>query len=166
MKLIVACDRKNGIGNKNALPWRIKEDLSHFSYLTKGNGKNCVIMGRHTYESIGKSLPRRHNIVLSTKNDVKEGITIINSIDDLFTYLNVNKFEEVWVIGGSKVYETMLSLEVVDEIYMTIVEGNYDCDVYFPELSQTFKEDKSYTEYRVWSGKKVTLMRFKKEGCE
>ena len=64
-KMIVAIDEKNGIGKKGTIPWYIPEDLKYFSRLTKGNGNNAVIMGRKTYESIGKALPKRKNLVLT-----------------------------------------------------------------------------------------------------
>ena len=64
-KLIVAFDKKRGIGKNNLIPWYLKEDLKHFAKLTIGNKNNAIVMGRKTYESIGKDLPNRYNIIIS-----------------------------------------------------------------------------------------------------
>ena len=73
-KMIVAMDLKNGIGKDNKLPWHYKEDLRYFSLMTKGQGNNAIIMGRKTHESIGKILPKRDNLILSSTLSTSLGV--------------------------------------------------------------------------------------------
>jgi len=137
-KLIVAFDINRGIGLKNNLPWKIKEDMQKFVNLSKKNGKNAIIMGKNTWLSLSnKPLKNRYNIVLSTtldKNIILPETTIFNNIDDIIKFCN-NKFEEIWIIGGEKIYNLFLEKDLVDEIYITHIEKAYNCDTFFPELS-------------------------------
>ena len=152
-KMIVATDEANGIGKNNALPWKCPEDLKYFSRKTKGESVflNAVIMGRNTYESIGKALPDRVNYVLSKtlveKEEGERGRCLEeeedNSSANLFFFDNYKSlleeidskvFNEIWVIGGEKIYKLFLELDLVSEIYITKIKGNYGCDAFFPEL--------------------------------
>tara|TARA_B100001093_G_C26735531_1_gene974252 strand:- start:517 stop:1026 length:510 start_codon:yes stop_codon:yes gene_type:complete len=138
-KLIVAFDINRGIGLKNNLPWKIKEDMQKFVNLSKKNGKNAIIMGKNTWLSLpNKPLKNRYNIVLSTtldKNIILPETTIFNNIDNIVKFCNNNKFEEIWIIGGEKIYNLFLEKDLVDEIYITHIEKEYNCDTFFPELS-------------------------------
>ena len=111
-KMIVAIDEKNGIGKKGTIPWYIPEDLKYFSRLTKGNGNNVVIMGRKTYESIGKALPKRKNLVLTRDtsfNKDKNDIYCFSSIESIEENLKTEKYNEVWIIGGSSLYNSFIT---------------------------------------------------------
>ena len=131
-KMIVAIDEKNGIGKKGTIPWYIPEDLKYFSRLTKGNGNNAVIMGRKTYESIGKALPKRKNLVLTRDtsfNKDKNDIYCFSSIESIEENLKTEKYNEVWVIGGASLYNSFITK--VNELYVTEIDGDFDCDTFF-----------------------------------
>ena len=121
--ILVAADQNNGIGKNNQLPWHISQDLKNFKQLTKGK---TVIMGRKTWESLPvKPLPNRTNIVISTqKNYYAEGAIVFNSIEK--THLFCQQFEEVFIIGGSQVYNLFFPL--ADKMYLTRVHAIFDTD--------------------------------------
>ena len=130
-KIIVATCKNNGIGYCDTLPWNIKEDLRHFSKLTKGNGKNAIVMGKNTWESIGsKPLPNRDNFVLSTTMKYEPPVLhlrsgsrtfICKNIDEVEMKCRENNYENVWIIGGETVYKTIsrekLYQRMPDNIY-------------------------------------------------
>lgn len=116
------------IGKDNALPWRLPSDLKRFKELTAGKP---IIMGRKTYESIGRPLPNRTNIVLTTDEECKiEGCLVVNSIDEALGACKALKVDDVMVIGGAQVYDLMLYN--ADELLITYVLGAYSGDVIFP----------------------------------
>ena len=135
LKLIVGVDNQNGIGLNNTLPWYNKEDLKYFSKVTKGDGNNVIVMGSNTWLSLPKRpLPKRLNVILS-KNKNYSGVNI-QTISDF----NINLFknyDEVWIIGGESIYKQFI--DIVDEIHITKINGNYNCDTFFPELPKNFK---------------------------
>lgn len=125
INIIVAFNFKNVIGKDNQLIWRQSSDLKRFKLLTTNK---CVVMGRKTYDSIGKPLPNRKNIILS-RNTIKiEGCQVINSIDDI---LNIK--EDIFIIGGGEIYQKFLPY--ADKIYITKVHNDIDGDTYFPEIN-------------------------------
>ena len=129
--LIAAISYNYVIGNKGQIPWKISEDMKRFKTLTTGN---TVIMGRKTYESIGKALPKRTNIVV-TKQDLKqEGIIAAHSIDEALKQCN----GKTYIIGGQQIYEQTINLADVLEITHVhrIVQG----DAFFPQISDQWKE--------------------------
>lgn len=118
-----------GIGKNNALPWHHPEDLKKFKEITQGK---TVIMGRNTYESIGRPLPNRANIVISSKamqSDYPEGVGIVRSLE--YALSLCRNQDEVFIIGGQSLYEQALPL--CDKLYLTHIEGEHDCDAFFPE---------------------------------
>jgi dihydrofolate reductase len=136
--MIVATDIHQGIGKDGSLPWSIPEDLRHFAKLTKGSGKNAVLMGRKTYQSIGRPLPKRFNIVLSSQADVfnhrkseTENIIFVNGDDqqEIKTHCREKNIEELWVIGGASVYSAYFAK--VSELYVTEIQEEYHCDTFF-----------------------------------
>lgn len=139
-KIIVATCKNNGIGYNNKLPWpTIKEDMNLFSKLTIGNGNNAVIMGRKTHESIGKILKNRTNIILSnTLNLNNNNLISFKKITDVLNYCENNNFEEIWIIGGFKIYSLFMELNIVEEIYQTKIYKDYLCDTFFPEIKKEF----------------------------
>ena len=147
LNLIVAMQKSSrGIGFQNGMPWRYREDLRRFSKLTKGDGKNAVIMGRNTWESLPvKPLPGRKNIVLSTtlcRQDVSlAGDELyFGDADSALRVCKESGFDAVWVIGGERVYREFISLELVDRIFVTLVpEPNLEFDTFFPEIPSCFE---------------------------
>ena len=130
IRLICAISKNNVIGNENKLPWNISEDLKRFKELTS---ENIIVMGRKTYESIGRPLPKRKNIVLSRNKNLKiQGVEVMNSIESVIDSYNLQE-KDLYVIGGTFIYE--LFLEHCDYLHITNVERDYDGDAYFPEIN-------------------------------
>ena len=136
--VIIAVDNKNGIGKNNSLPWNSKTDLKFFSKTTKGNNNNAVLMGRKTWESLNKPLINRFNIIISSQklDDSLPNVKVFKTIDDALQFSNSKNFDTLWVIGGSKIYETFLNdyYKQIQECFITQIEEEYDCDTFFPNL--------------------------------
>jgi dihydrofolate reductase/thymidylate synthase len=144
--IIVAFDSQYGIGKKGELPWHLVLDLKHFkeitTTITDPAKKNAVIMGRKTWESLlpkFRPLPGRVNLVLS-----KEGISLppevlcSQSLDNALSLLSSFNIENVFVIGGAQIYAHAIAHPLCQKLYVTHVQGEYDCDVFFPPISQQF----------------------------
>ncbi|MFM2386867.1 MAG: hypothetical protein RL660_1624 [Bacteroidota bacterium] len=131
ISIIVAAAKNNAIGKNNKLPWHLRGDLQYFKKLTTNH---CIIMGRNTYESIGKPLPNRVNIVLSSdKNYSLPGAVVRHTLQDALDYCTLWKQQEVFVIGGAKVYES--AMPQANKLYLTRVETEVaDADAFFPAL--------------------------------
>ncbi len=130
ISLIVAAATNNVIGRDGGLPWHLSEDLKRFKRLTSGKP---IIMGRLTYESIGKPLQGRRNIVVSSRKDLEiDGCEVVATPDDALKL--TAGAEEVMVIGGGKIYEQMLPM--ADRIHLTRVHASVDGDTYIPEISE------------------------------
>ncbi len=127
LTLIVATDRQLGIGVNNTLPWRLKEDLAFFKQTTSGH---AIIMGRKTFDSIGRPLPHRRNIVV-TRNPgwSQAGVERASSLDDA---LQLAGDGEVFVIGGAQIYVD--AIRVADRLIVTEIDAVYDCDAFFPAI--------------------------------
>ena len=143
LNIIVAIEAgRRGIGFRNTMPWHFPEDLKKFSKVTKGQGNNAIIMGRKTWESLPiRPLPKRQNIILSRSldditlhdnelyfNDLKIAITVCKKMD----------IEEVWIIGGSQVYTEAINNLEIDEIHVTEIYKEYECDTFFPSIPHDF----------------------------
>ena len=146
-KVIVCVDNQNGIGKSNSLPWTIKEDMLFFKEKTlekkNKNKKNCVIMGRKTYQSIPKKfrpLKNRINIVLSKSNLIEDeendNFKLFQELDDVLTFIKKNKkkIENCYVIGGSSIYKLFIERDLINDFYINSVNKNYECDIFFPEV--------------------------------
>ena len=121
------------IGNNNSLIWSLPNDLKRFRKLTTGN---TVVMGRKTYESIGKTLPNRRNIII-TRNEnlsIDDDCEIVNSLEEALLLCNNNCF----IIGGGEIYKQSMSL--ADKLYITYVDGDLEGDTKFPELGSNWVE--------------------------
>ncbi|HHO59281.1 MAG TPA: type 3 dihydrofolate reductase [Thiotrichales bacterium] len=128
LSLIVAMDRNRLIGCNNQLPWHLPADLAHFKKTTMGKP---ILMGRKTYDSIGRPLPGRLNIVLSRSKERKiEGVEVVTGIEEAKALLDDS--QELMVIGGSTVYAMLL--DEADRIYLTEVDGEFEGDAWFPAL--------------------------------
>lgn len=140
VNIIVAFCRNRGIGINNKLPWYIPEDLKRFSKLTKGNGNNAIVMGRKTYESISKALPGRLNIVLSKESRDYEGVTMCTSLEDAIVLCENKNITDLFIIGGESLYKEALEKKLVYKVYETVINGDYECDTFFPDVNPS-KDD-------------------------
>jgi len=121
------------IGKNNGLPWHFSSDLKHFKQLTTGN---TVLMGRKTFESIGKPLPNRESFVLSkSKHQDKEHLKFFDSITSAIQQIPT---QQGYIIGGETLYQQ--TLDGVDGIYLTLIDAEYEGDAYYPEIPPYFKE--------------------------
>ncbi len=128
ISVIAAIGSNRELGRDNKLLWHIGEDLKRFKKLTQGR---VVIMGRKTYESIGKPLPNRQNIIITRdKKFNAQNCIIVNSIKDAIKIGNRVSPGEIFFIGGGEVYHQ--ALPYAQKLYLTIVEGRYKADTYFP----------------------------------
>ena len=126
--LIAALAENRVIGRHNQLPWRISADLKHFKALTMGKP---VVMGRKTWESIGRPLPGRENIVVTRDTGYQaQGCQVVHSIEEAFQL--TNKSDEVMIIGGAGLYQQ--TLEHADRLYLTRVRAEVEGDTRFPEI--------------------------------
>jgi len=126
--MIVAMDKNGLIGNKGELPWHISEDLKLFKENTIGTS---VIMGRKTFESFGKPLPNRDNVVISSKKITADGIYSVQGIPDALT-LAQELNDDVFIIGGGSIYAQFLPY--IDSLYISFINGDYEGDTYFPDF--------------------------------
>ena len=147
--MIVACCNNNGIGFKNSIPWFIKNDLKYFSKMTKGDGNNAIIMGRKTWDSLPRSpLPNRENVIITRSVDKTiEKIGILDANTNIFIspevaidFCRKMKYSEVWIIGGTTIYEYFFNnfKNQINNIYITKVLKDYECDVFFPDVTNDF----------------------------
>ncbi len=132
ISIISAIAKDRAIGKGNRLLWDIPEDLEHFKKITLGHP---VIMGQKTYESLKGPLPKRVNIILTLNKDYKaSGCTIAYSIDEAIKVASEKDNNEIFFIGGGQIYSQ--AIKFADRLYLTIVEGEYEADTYFPDYSE------------------------------
>ena len=132
ISIIVAMGSNRAIGYQNTLPWRLSEDLKRFKQLTMGHH---LLMGRKTYQSIGRPLPGRTSIVITRQKDFQaEGCLIAHSLDEAIALSEDRSETEAFVIGGAEIYS--LALPQADRIYLTFVEANPQADAFFPEFNE------------------------------
>lgn len=130
ISLIAAMDRNGVIGKDNSLPWQLPEDMKRFKELTLGK---LVIMGRKTFESIGKPLPNRTNIVITkNKNYKAKGCIVVHSSDQALNAAKGNK--EVMIIGGEQIFREFLP--IANRMYLTFIDKDFEGDAYFPEYDE------------------------------
>jgi dihydrofolate reductase len=128
LSLIVARASNGVIGKDNQLPWRLPADLKYFKAVTMGKP---IVMGRKTFESIGRPLPGRQNIVVTRNPDfISAGITVVHSVEAAIAA--ANEAAEIMLIGGTELYT--LSLALADRIYLTAIHQDFDGDAHFPAL--------------------------------
>ncbi len=129
LTIVVAISSNNAIGKDNQLLWHLPADLKHFKNITTGH---TIIMGRKTYDSIGKPLPNRRSIVITRQKDLQiDGVEVVNSLTDAIALCTPD--EKVFVIGGAEIYKHAILL--CNQIYLTRVHKYYEADAFFPELS-------------------------------
>lgn len=132
--IIIVAFSKNGriIGNNGRIPWTLPEDLQHFKELTTGN---AIIMGRKTFESIGRVLPERMNIVVTRNKDFcVEDAYIAKSPEKAIEIAKNAGYKKIFICGGQQIYQQMM--DYADYIYATEVCGEYEGDAFFPEINE------------------------------
>lgn len=159
--LIAAHDLANGIGFQGAMPWHIPEDLRRFKALTLGQ---TVLMGRKTFDSIGKALPKRRNLVLSRNSEFAAlGVERIGSLDELHEaliepQLSPSKQRTLWIIGGAQLYG--LALPSADRLELTLINHTFDADAFFPEVDLNEFVMTSESVEQISSGKQALPYQF------
>ena len=186
MKIVVAACRNRGTGYKNKLPWSIKKEMEYFKKLTIGhdtkindnnknddkgndivNNKNAVVMGKNTWLSLKKPLPKRDNFILSTSlptsdittNSKHNNIHLLRSIDEVKQIENnYKKYNDIWIIGGMQLYDAFLHDPITETIFYTNILDYYNCDTFFPSIpdhfenvygTKIFKDDKTKVGFQV-----------------
>ncbi|TFF35933.1 dihydrofolate reductase [Mucilaginibacter psychrotolerans] len=139
ISIIVAIAENYAIGKNNQLLWHLPNDLKHFRDVTTGR---TVIMGRKTFDSVGKPLPRRRNIVVTRQDIEISGCEVVKSIEEGLALCGPE--EEVMIVGGAEIYRQ--AMPITNRIYLTIVHQAFDADTFFPQIDdadwqQTSRED-------------------------
>lgn len=144
--IIVAVDSKQGIGKNGKLPWHIPSELQHFARKTRSvaKGQNAVIMGRKSWDSIPdkfRPLPGRLNIVLTrsaapspTGAPFPPGVLVAASLDEALKQAESHNVDQIFVIGGAQVFKEALQHPACRELLVTEVEGDFECDTFFPSI--------------------------------
>ncbi|MBV9576155.1 MAG: dihydrofolate reductase [Gammaproteobacteria bacterium] len=133
ISVIVAIGENRVIGKNNQLPWHLPADLKRFKELTTGH---AILMGRKTYESIGRALPNRSNIIISRNPQLMaNGCIVVSSLQEAIQKAISEKNGEIFIIGGSEIYRQ--SLPYADRLYLTIVHHHFEGDAFFPELDES-----------------------------
>lgn len=142
ISLIVAIAQNGIIGKSTGeMSWHVSEEFKHFKTTTKGYP---VIMGRKTFETLGKPLKERLNIVLTKNSDYKtqyDDVLTFSSLEDAIDYCKKNEFEKIFIIGGAEIYK--LALPIVDEMIISRMKFDAEGDVYFPKFDESkWKKEK------------------------
>jgi dihydrofolate reductase len=135
---VTALSSNHVIGDKGRLPWHIPEDLKFFKSITLNK---CIIMGRKTYESLGKPLPNRHNVII-TRNPNYEapGCSVFSDIQEAIAYcrsLSAQYGDEIMIVGGAEIYKQTLA--IADRLYLTLIEKEVSGDAHYPDWHQDFQ---------------------------
>jgi dihydrofolate reductase len=129
----VAADENNGIGKNNQLLCHLPADLKYFKNLTT---HHAILMGRKTFDSIGKPLPNRTNIIVSRSDLNIEGTYCFNSIDEGISFAKSQNETELFIIGGDSIYKQ--SMDVLNIVYLTRIHHSFEADAFFPALQEEY----------------------------
>ncbi|TWC71102.1 dihydrofolate reductase [Herbaspirillum sp. SJZ099] len=141
LTIVVATDRNNGIGINNTLPWHLPEDLAHFKRTTSGH---AILMGRKTFESIGRPLPNRRNIVITRNAGWQHaGVETAASLPEAAALAGDGP---AFIIGGAQIYAEALPL--VNRLIVTRIEQTFDCDAFFPALDPQIWQETAREQHR------------------
>ncbi|HXW09793.1 MAG TPA: dihydrofolate reductase [Steroidobacteraceae bacterium] len=158
VSIVVAMDERNAIGRAGGLPWRLPDDLKRFKALTIGKP---VVMGRRTWDSIGKPLPGRHNVVVTRQRGLNlDGATPVGSLEQALAV--VGDVPEVCVIGGAEIYR--VALPVAGVLHLTRVHATFDADAFFPPFEpadwvEVAREDRAADDRHGWAFSFLELRR-------
>jgi dihydrofolate reductase len=140
LTIIVATDAQRGIGIDNTLPWRLPEDMAHFKRLTTGHP---VIMGRKTFESIGRALPNRRNIVVTRSGHWRhDGVEAAPSLQQAIALVGQ---QSAFIIGGAQIYAE--AIRYADQVIVTEIAKTFECDAFFPELDPAIWQETGRAAY-------------------
>jgi dihydrofolate reductase len=148
LSMIAAISENRVIGSGGELPWNIPGDMKRMKKLTMGHP---IIMGRKTYESIGRPLPGRSNVIVTTRRDYQiDGALVVDTLDKALAEAKKLDQEEIFIFGGGEIYKQ--SIHLADRLYLTLVEGEFEGDAYFPDYGQfnhvLFQELRQENGYR------------------
>ena len=144
ISLIVAAAKNNGIGKNGKMPWHLSNDMKHFKNITWGLP---IVMGRKTFESLGKALPGIKNIVVTRQADwTAEGATVVSSIEKALQAATATDAREIMIIGGGEIYKALF--DKAHRIYLTRVDAEPEADTFFPDIQQNEWELKSRQDYQ------------------
>lgn len=133
VSLIVAVSQNNVIGKDNRLPWHLPEDLKYFKNTTWAMP---IVMGRKTWESLGKPLPGRTNIVITRNNGFKaDGAVVVNSLEEAERIAREQDTKELFIIGGAEIFN--MALPLANRLYLTRIHHDFEGDVFFPPVDET-----------------------------
>lgn len=133
ISLLLAASENNVIGKDNKLPWHLPNDLKYFKNLTWGMP---ILMGRKTFDSIGKPLPGRKSIVITRNKEWQhEGVDVVHSLDEAAERATAYGAKEIFIIGGAEIFQS--ALPQADRIYLTRIHHHFDGDTFFPTLPPT-----------------------------
>ncbi|WP_216831023.1 dihydrofolate reductase [Alkalihalobacterium elongatum] len=131
ISFLVAMDNNRVIGKDNDLPWSLPADLAYFKKVTMGHP---IIMGRKTYESIGRPLPGRENIIITRNQEYSaDGCTVMHSLDDVKKFVDHSN-KETFIIGGAEIFKE--AFPIADKLYITHIDEEFDGDTYFPAFDE------------------------------
>lgn len=151
IRMIVAMDPRRGIARNGHIPWDLPADRAHFKHATQGS---TLVMGHTTYQTIGRPLPDRKNVVVSRSPRHIKGVTVVS---DPAAYCQSAKLD-VWIIGGEALYQELMVY--TEELYITELEADFECDQFFPNFNSQFQlvsRSKRHMEhgipysYQVWA---------------
>ncbi len=142
--LIAAIAKNNALGKDNDLIWHLPADLKRFKKVTTGH---FILMGRNTFESIGKPLPKRTTVIITRNNDYfKDGCLVTNSIEDAIALAKDE--EEVFLIGGAQIYKQAMIDGLVDKLDITHVHKEFEADVFFPVIDTSIWKEVSREDFK------------------
>lgn len=159
ISIVVAFDKNQLIGRNNQLPWHLPADLKYFKNVTMGHH---LIMGRKTYDSIGKPLPGRTSVVITRQHDWKaEGCLVAHSLEDAIRLCGNQ--EEIFIVGGAEIFKN--SLPVATDLYITKINHQFEGDTFFPEINENewreiSREDHQPDEKNKWG---FSFLRFRRK---
>ena len=159
--IIAAIAKNNALGKDNDLIWHLPADLKRFKKVTSGHH---ILMGRNTFESIGKPLPNRTTIIITrNKNYFKEGCLIANSIEEAITL--VENEDDIFIIGGAQVYKETMQKGLADKLDITLVDEEFEADVFFPEIDLNIWEETTREDFKADEKNKFdfSFLSFKKK---
>jgi len=142
--LIAAIAKNNELGKDNDLIWHLPADLKRFKKVTTGHH---IIMGRKTFESIGKALPNRTTVIITRKNDYFiDGCLTASSIEDALEIAKSD--DEIFIIGGAQIYKQAIENNLVDKLDITHVHQEFEADVFFPEIDKTIWKEVAREDFK------------------
>ncbi len=159
--IIAAIAKNNALGKDNDLIWYLPGDLKRFKKTTTGHH---ILMGRNTYESIGKPLPNRTTIIITrNENYFKDGCLIANSLEDAVVLAKED--EQIFIIGGAQVYKYAMENNMADTLDITLVHHEFEADVFFPEIDLNIWEEVAREDFKADEKNKFdySFLRFQKK---